>query len=155
VPRKLVMKITLKKGMSRLRWVSQLMVPGRWEWDVSVLRSCLYPHNVEEVLKIRPMQRNGEDFIAWFYEKNGIFTVKSVYRLALDLELVKNHDKGSTSGHTKGRTLYQEIWSSAVPPRVRIFAWRVTWQCLSTQEKWRSRALVDSAICSICGSEEE
>jgi hypothetical protein len=30
------------------------MLPGTREWDVETLRTCLYPHDVEEVLKIRP-----------------------------------------------------------------------------------------------------
>jgi hypothetical protein len=46
IPRASSQKITLRKGRSRLRWVSQLMTPGRREWDVQTIRSCLYPHDV-------------------------------------------------------------------------------------------------------------
>jgi hypothetical protein len=46
-------KISMKKGRSRLRWVSQLMVPGRHEWDENCLKECMYPHDVHKVLKIR------------------------------------------------------------------------------------------------------
>jgi hypothetical protein len=42
-----------KKGRSRLWWVSQLMKEGRCEWDEGTLKSCMYQHDVEEVLKIR------------------------------------------------------------------------------------------------------
>jgi hypothetical protein len=68
-------------------------------------------------MKIRPMQSNDEDFIAWFYEKSGIFTVKSAYQLALELEHIKTQDSGSSLSHTGGRTLYQEIWSATLPPK--------------------------------------
>jgi hypothetical protein len=53
-----------EKSRGRLRWVSQLMVPGRCEWDMNVLRSCLLPHDVEEVRKIRLSDRITEDVIA-------------------------------------------------------------------------------------------
>jgi hypothetical protein len=78
------------------------MVPGRQEWDENVLRMCLYPHDVAEVLKIRPMQDGEEDFNAWFYEKLGIFTVKSAYRLAQESEHMTSHDDVSTNSNLSG-----------------------------------------------------
>jgi hypothetical protein len=58
------LKINGRKGRARLRWVSQLMVPGRREWDMNVLRSCLLPHDVEEAGKICLSDRITEDMIA-------------------------------------------------------------------------------------------
>jgi hypothetical protein len=55
------------------------MVPDIREWDEAILRACLYPHDVAEVLKIGPIHCGEEDFVAWFYEKSGIFTVRSAY----------------------------------------------------------------------------
>jgi hypothetical protein len=70
-----------------VRWVSQLMVPGRRERDMHVLRSCLpLPPDVEEVRKIRLSDRIMEDMIAWNYERTEIFSVRNVYKLALQIE---------------------------------------------------------------------
>jgi hypothetical protein len=52
------------------------------EWDAQVLQSCLYLHDIEVTQQIRLAQTGHEDFVSWFYEKSGIFTVKSVYKLA-------------------------------------------------------------------------
>jgi hypothetical protein len=52
IPRPPLLTIGLRKGRSRLRWVSQLMKQGWREWDEQVLKRCMYPHDVEEVLKI-------------------------------------------------------------------------------------------------------
>jgi hypothetical protein len=65
------------------------MLPGTREWDVETLRTCLYPRDVEEVLKIRPRQCGDENFVAWAWEKYGLFTVKSAYRLAHSMEYAK------------------------------------------------------------------
>jgi hypothetical protein len=54
----------------------------------------LYPHDAEEVLKIRLSERNYEDYIAWHYEKSGLFTVKSAYHLALQLEQGDRRQEG-------------------------------------------------------------
>jgi hypothetical protein len=64
IPRPPSFKISLKKGRSRIRWVSQLMQPGHREWDLQVLNSCLYPRDVDEVCKIRLSERIEEDMIA-------------------------------------------------------------------------------------------
>jgi hypothetical protein len=78
--------ISLKWGRSGLRSVSQLMLPRRREWDVPLLQSLLYLHDVSEVLKIRLSDRAHEDHVAWMQEKMGIFSVTSAYRLAVRLE---------------------------------------------------------------------
>jgi hypothetical protein len=72
----------MKKGRTRMRWVSQWMVPGRREWDREVLRTCMHMHDIEEVCKLR-LSSTMEDTIAWHYERSGIFSVRSAYRLAL------------------------------------------------------------------------
>jgi hypothetical protein len=77
IPRPSSLKLNLKKTRTQLRWVSQLMKAVRREWDEGLIRSCLYPHDVEEVLKIRLSNWNEEDFIAWHYEKSGMFSVRS------------------------------------------------------------------------------
>jgi hypothetical protein len=47
------------------------MVPGRREWGKQMVNACLYPHAIEEVLKIRLSERNYEDRIAWHYGRSG------------------------------------------------------------------------------------
>jgi hypothetical protein len=53
---------------------------------VPILRSVLFPHEVQEVLKVRLSYRAPDDHVAWFYEKSGVFSVKSAYHLAMSLE---------------------------------------------------------------------
>jgi hypothetical protein len=79
-------KILMKRGRAHIRWVSQLMVPCHREWGVPILRSVLFPHEVQEVLKVRLSYRAPDDHVAWFYEKSGVFSVKSAYHLAMSLE---------------------------------------------------------------------
>jgi hypothetical protein len=51
--------------------------------------------------------------------------------------------------------MYTDLWHVKVPPKVRVFGWKVATDCLATQVNRRNRALVDSAVCTICGMEEE
>jgi hypothetical protein len=45
------------------------MLPDGSEWNEQLLKECMYPHNVNEVLKIRLSERIQDDHIAWFYER--------------------------------------------------------------------------------------
>jgi hypothetical protein len=67
----------------RLRHVSQLMQQGMNEWDEGTLRRYLFLWDVEAVLKIKLPASRGPDCVAWRYEKSGIFTVRSAYRLVI------------------------------------------------------------------------
>jgi hypothetical protein len=89
----------------------------RGKGDEQRLQMCLCPHNVDEVLKIRPMKHGRDDFVAWYYEKSCIFIVKSGYRLAVEnMRRNEGLDAGS-SGATDGRALYKELWNADVPQR--------------------------------------
>jgi ribonuclease HI len=131
------------------------MKADRREWDEGLIRTCLYPHDAEEVLKIRLTNRNEEDFIARHYEKSEMFSVRSAYKLALQPHQAEQRQEGSSRNLDGSRALYKEIWSAKVPPKVRIFAWRLLHDGLATQCIRMKRTLTDDATCQVCGREEE
>jgi hypothetical protein len=145
----------MKKGRSRLRWVSQLMMPSRKEWDVQVLRTCMYPHDVEAVLQIRLSERNDEDYLAWYYERSGLFSVRSAYRLALMEEHGETRGASSSTHPDGSRPLYKTIWKAEVPPKVKIFAWKLAQDGLATNRNRKRHHLTGEATCQACGREEE
>jgi ribonuclease HI len=148
-------RITIKKGRSRIRWVSQLMIAGRREWDTQVLRTCFYNHDIKDICKIRLSDRMHEDVIAWHYEKSGIFSVKSAYILALEQDQELSGHPWSSTIVSGSRSLYKGIWTAQVPPKVRVFAWRLAQEGLATQCNRRQRKLTQSRTCQICGAGDE
>jgi hypothetical protein len=64
------------------------------EWDIQLLKTCFCNHDFEEINKIRLSEKMEEDVITWYYEKSGIFSVKSVYRLALQWEQEEKWETG-------------------------------------------------------------
>lgn len=50
-----------------------------------IVNRYFYPHDAHEILKIKLPARNTEDVIAGHYEKTGLFTVRSAYKVDLDL----------------------------------------------------------------------
>jgi hypothetical protein len=78
------------------------------------------------------MQNGEEDFVAWAWEKSGIFTVKSAYQLALSMEYAGRMGSSGSLSQDDGRPMYKELWRVKVPPKVRIFGWNVASECLAT-----------------------
>lgn len=82
------------------------------------------PHDAEVIKAIKIPTRQREDIVAWHYEKSGIFTVRSTYRLAIRLEDMKRSVQGSSSSPWGVRSLWNKVWKLQVPEKVRIFIWR-------------------------------
>jgi hypothetical protein len=102
------------------------MMPGKREWDVQVLRSCFFQHDVTEVEKNRLSEGIPDDVIAWHYERSRLFTVRSAYDLTVKLEKENDMNTESSSMVNGERPLYRNIWEAQVPAKVRVFGWRLS-----------------------------
>jgi hypothetical protein len=118
------------------------------------VKTIFYPPDAEEVLNIRLPSVNGEDFIAWAHEKNGYFSVKSAYRLGVQLK--EKEKQESTSSNPDGdRGLWKVIWNSKVPPKIRVVGWKLATNTLGVQAHRCRRNMSPIPTYSICGMEPE
>ncbi|KAG2560335.1 hypothetical protein PVAP13_8KG058660 [Panicum virgatum] len=85
IPKDSLLKITGERTRCRLRWVSQLNYGDVQDWDRDLVKTIFHKHDAEEVLKIRIPTRPTDDFIAWHFEKSGIFSIKNfAWKLATE-----------------------------------------------------------------------
>jgi hypothetical protein len=155
IPRDSGLRISAKKNITRIKWVSELFMSGSRSWDENLIRHLFYSHDAEEILKLCILRLSEGDVIAWHHEKSGLFSVKGVYRLALNLRESKV-DPGNSSGATNGeRRLWNIIWKAIVPQKIRIFAWRATSNSLAVQDNRVKHHQAILGTCSICGIEDE
>ena len=108
----------------------------------------------EQIVKIRTCTRLGDDVIAWEPERNGIFTVRSASRLALD-ERLRPSSVAASRAPDGRRAVWAFLWRCPAPPKVRVFAWRVATNCLPTWTNKHSRNLELSNLCPVCATEPE
>jgi ribonuclease HI len=132
--------------------VSDLLVSDGTDWDRDRLIGYFNPADVEAILKIKLPSRRCDDFIAWHMEKNGIFSVRSAYNLALQLRHVDSIASTSSSSDEGERKLWQNVWSGQIPPKVKIFTWKLSQDTLPTRKNKHKRRLEDDSICNICGN---
>ncbi|CAL5097923.1 unnamed protein product [Urochloa decumbens] len=99
--------------------------------------------------------RTTEDFIAWHYERSGIYSVKSAYKMKMALEATNMGRDQSTSASSLGRPVWREYWKIPIPHKVLNFGWRVSLDGLATQGNKKRRRFQVTGLCEICGMEEE
>ena len=88
--------ITLRGG-SEISMVADLIGHKRYCQDEDLVRQLFYPKDVDEVLAI-PVWADTDDRMAWHFDINGIFSVKSAYRVQLVGETIQNHSgQGASS----------------------------------------------------------
>ena len=123
-------------------------------WKEELVRKVFHATDVDQVLQIRISKFTEEDYIAWHYEKDGIFSVKSAYKLAVELQA--NHTSAGMSNKPAGeRDLWNLIWKANVPPKVRVFGWKLATNTLGVQVHRHKRNMDPLPTCNICGMEPE
>lgn len=152
VPRTPSLRVLGKARPCRLTWVADLIDATRMTWKVDLLHRFFQAADVEIILKIKLPTKPLPDFIAWHYEKNGLFSVRSAYRLAVDLQDMERGENIHGSGEGK---LWRVLWQIPVPEKVKIFAWRLTHEGLATKENKFRKTIEVVATCDICGMADE
>ncbi|KAM0908155.1 hypothetical protein ACQ4PT_015643 [Festuca glaucescens] len=154
IPRESYLLPITRQGRCRLRWVSDFLNPDG-TWNMQLLMRWFLPIDIREIVKIRTSARNENDFVAWNPEPTGVFTVKSAYRLAFEMQQREN-GRLTTSARPSGDSPeWKMIWQCPVPPKIRIFAWKLANNALATQVNKHRRGIKTPATCLICGMEEE
>ncbi|XP_016647182.1 PREDICTED: uncharacterized protein LOC107880379 [Prunus mume] len=92
------------------------------------------------------------DCLMWHFTKDGIYTVKSGYRVAVELDsngLLGRRGDGGTSVDRGGRRLWKSIWELNVAGKIRRFIWRCCRNYLAVRCNLRQRGMqIDSACPS-------
>ena len=130
-------------------WSHCWKLNGMEDWHSTTI---FVPADVEEILKIKLSYRT-EDIIAWHFERSGIFSVKSAYKLALNLDTLETY--ASSSENKNRRCLWQHIWKADIPPKIKIFAWPLTRNAPPTNVNKKARNIMKDDTCHICGIESE
>lgn len=93
-----------------------------------------------------------EDVWVWEPEKFGFYSVRSAYRL-LDRARTRG---GATDGPSgSGTATWKKIWKLKVPPKIRVFWWRVMHEFLPAKQILCYRHVEPTANCETCGADEE
>jgi hypothetical protein len=70
------LKVMTPRGNNLVTKVDELINPVTGDWDDDLIKSFFWPVDVHRILQI-PLTHGREDLVAWHYNRNGHFSVRS------------------------------------------------------------------------------
>ena len=132
-----------------LHRVSELMTASG-QWNEDLIREIFFPVDAKAILQLPIRPRDG-DVWAWEPKRHGIYSVRSAYKLLDKRRRQGEEDQPNTSSDG----VWRMIWKLEVPPKVRVFWWRVLHEFLPARQVLCRRHIEPIANCEVCGATEE
>jgi hypothetical protein len=106
------------------------------------------PMDVAAIKRI-PLGRFDEDFWAWTGERHGLYSVRSAYRiLAAEAQHEEDYSQNrSECSHANNSWIWKELWQIKVPPKVRVFWWRVYNESIPSRANLHRRHIEPLSTC--------
>lgn len=131
--------------------VSDLLLPDRKEWNEHLVRELFSELDADDILHIKILRWDGNDFLAWNWTTNGLFTVRSAYKLRRQEDFIINRDKkGGSSSSVQVHNGWLKLWSAKVPGKVKIHLWRICLQSIAVGDELKRRKIKDLVSCPYC-----
>ncbi|PNY14146.1 ribonuclease H, partial [Trifolium pratense] len=116
--------------------VSSLIDSGTGQWDIEGIQTNFNDRDAREVLKIPLLPQGAQYEIIWRYDKKGMHSVKSAYRVCVDIMI--DRSEWRINGE------WNKLRALAIPPKVKHFMWRLGRDCLPSRQRLSSK---DSIAC--------
>ena len=133
--------------------VSELIDMENRCWNLHLLQQLFLLFEVEEICSIPLGYSLPSDKQIWTGTSNGLFTVRSAYKLSIDNYSV--FGGASSSNDSNLRYFWKKVWRLPVPHKVKHFLWRACHDILPTKANLMQRKVLSDDICEECMLEAE
>ena len=131
--------------------VDSLICGVTMRWKSELLNNIFLPHEVETIQAIPLSHRKPNDVLIWTGTKNGVFSMRSAYKMLLSNTFAAEASSSSPTNHEN--QLWLAIWSASVQPKVRVFIWKACKGILPTRTNLFDKGLSNSFSCVWCEDE--
>ncbi|XP_022150918.1 uncharacterized protein LOC111018954 [Momordica charantia] len=153
VPNQPTLKILSSPRLPLVSRVSSLVDHEEGGWQGDVVRDEFTPDEAKGILSI-PIGRGAEeDRLIWNYEKTGVYSVRSGYKVAL----LNNPcvQAPSSSSSEEVRCWWNGFWKMHIPNKIKVFLWRLCLDRLPTGCNLSKRGVEITNCCYFCGRNGE
>ncbi|CAN6564467.1 unnamed protein product [Malus baccata var. baccata] len=127
-------------------------------WRVDLITAGFNREDVAPILSIPLSRTGGLDRLVWHYNVNGEYSVRSGYRVAVDLMengALGRKGRGAPSDKQKNNQVWNQIWKLNVPNTIKIFIWRCCNRAVAVRHNLQRRRMRVDNVCRVCGAAEE
>ncbi|KAL0399793.1 UNVERIFIED_CONTAM: putative mitochondrial protein [Sesamum radiatum] len=143
IPRPITFQVITAPNCLSLQATVSELIREDGEWNKEIIREVFRPEDVSAILAI-PLMAGSQDCLRWHFEKHGRYSVHSGYRL-LSQGFVSDGYSYASASSSCSLGSWNFIWKAEVPPKVRLFIWRVCRNLLPTSV---------NLSCMVCNSDD-
>lgn len=118
-------------------------------WNVEALNRAVIDFDINTIRGV-PINTNLQDKLVWHYDRTGKFSVKSGYKLFMNIKL----DGIQTSSPTLNR-IWTNLWKLKIPTKIKHLCWRALKESIPNNINLNRRGLNLSTVCPICNLHPE
>jgi ribonuclease HI len=133
--------------------VCDLLLEGGQGWCEEKLNASFYEEDVTDILQIPVGCAGTEDYAAWNYTKNGIFSIRSAYHLNMHLKRCRMGGALSSFSMDEHRG-WLALWAAEVPGKAKIHVWRLIKNGLAVGQELERRNIKHGVRCIVCNRDE-
>ena len=154
IPRQGSMKPLGQTFVPGVTKVQDLMMPNGkvWNMNMNLVDEMFSPDDARDIKQIAIGGPSMEDYLAWNFNKNGQFSVRSAYHLRMRLNRVKTGRPGSSSSVNQHKG-WLALWDTSAPNKAKIHMWRLTRNGLAVGTELQRRHIKAGVFCAACGRE--
>lgn len=127
--------------------VRDLWIQGQKQWNSNLVNMIFSPYDARQIMDTPLYPSVNSDRRVWSLSSTGIYTVKTAYHMAIDTLI--NRDHLNVDGE------WSRLCKLDVPPRVKLFLWKVCMGCLPTHCKLQTKVVQCPSLCVMCDSNLE
>ena len=151
IPRGCIRKLITPRGSSLPTKVSELIDPSTGDWDEQLVTDTFWPEDASVILTI-PIDVDMVDWLAWHFDPMGKFSVKSAYKLAIQIrdQNLGRDASSSTAASSNAECNWHKIWQLKFPNKVNMFIWRLAHNSLPVRRNLARRGVKTETVCPVC-----
>lgn len=146
-------RLWLNDGNVNQTTVNDLIAASGDNWDMAKITQLIPNESIRKVLATPINTHLAEDTTFWPYSKDGVYNVKSGYKIA-HYEVGEGGSIDNPSSPSE-KQLWKSIWNAKVMLKIKNFIWRLVSDALPTKANLAKRGLGESSCCPICYCERE
>ena len=100
--------------------VHELIDPVTGLWDEELIHANFWDIDAERILQIPLPRLDTSDFVAWHYNKNGMFSVKSAYHIEWESQYGGKLRNEEHVGSAYTNLVWKNLWSLKVPAKLKF-----------------------------------
>ncbi|KAM7262379.1 hypothetical protein ACFE04_021456 [Oxalis oulophora] len=127
--------------------VKDLMTENGLSWVRAMLNGLFTEDEISVILSIPLPRFPCSDKLFWHFSKQGLYTVKSAYHVALSIVAICQFVGEPFQ--------WQRLWNLLIPPKIKEFVWRVYHNVLPSKIRLIQKGLTMDPTCLFCSFEED